>query len=126
MHLLELKELHRKTPEEFVSSGDFSWHHSSSTRLGKGAFGEVFLGYSGQDSYQVAVKIVKEDFYTKERKVYINLKREIKIMEVFSFQMWHCMCRCVELIHLAILSASVFAGKFRRVGCILSFPFRSW
>ena len=82
IHLLELKELHKKNPSEFIASGEFCWHHSSSTRLGKGAFGEVFLGYNDQDSFQVAVKIVKEDFYTKERKVYINLKREIKIMEV--------------------------------------------
>ena len=30
----------------------------------------------------MAVKVVKEEYYTKEKKVYTNLKREIKIMEV--------------------------------------------
>ena len=84
MHLIELKEVHRKNPHEFLTSGEFSWHQSSTTRLGKGAFGEVFLGYSEQESNQVAVKVVKEEYYTKEKKVYINLKREIKIMEVSS------------------------------------------
>ena len=82
MHLMELKQVHKKNPHEFKSSGEYSWHQSSTTRLGKGAFGEVFLGYNEQESDQVAVKVVKEEYYTKEKKVYTNLKREIKIMEV--------------------------------------------
>ena len=84
MHLLALKEMHRQTPHEFHQTGDYFWHQNTGTRLGKGAFGEVFLGYNEPDSYQVAVKVVKEDFYKKEKKVYINLKREIDIMQVWT------------------------------------------
>lgn len=74
----ELLDLQKASPSQFKELNGYTWHNLSV--LGKGAFGQVYLGFRNSDKELIAIKIVSKEVLNLEQRVKIFLAREIKIM----------------------------------------------
>ena len=85
-----LQDVQRLYPSDMFRCSGYTWHLG--TRIGKGSFGEVYLGWTVDGKEEVAVKAVSKSYFKQDPKVRENLEREIRIMKLLK--------NCEYVVHL--------------------------
>ena len=85
-----LQDVQRLYPSDMSRCSGYTWHLG--TRIGKGSFGEVYLGWTVDGKEEVAVKAVSKSYFKQDPKVRENLEREIRIMKLLK--------NCEYVVHL--------------------------
>ncbi|XP_065194105.1 inhibitor of nuclear factor kappa-B kinase subunit beta-like [Sycon ciliatum] len=75
----KLAKFRKSDPSAVFEFKDFVYHQGSV--LGKGSYGKVYHGWVKPHYEEVAVKVIKSEFYENDAKVRENLYREIDIQE---------------------------------------------
>jgi serine/threonine protein kinase len=94
-----LQEVQRLYPSDMARCAGYTWHLG--TRIGKGSFGEVYMGWSQDGRQEVAVKAVSKSFFKQDPKVKENLEREIRIMKLLK--------NCEYVVRLEHVQVSQYA-----------------
>ena len=85
-----LQDVQRLYPSDMSRCSGYTWHLG--TRIGKGSFGEVYLGWTVGGKEEVAVKAVSKSYFKQDPKVRENLERKIRIMKLLK--------NCEYVVHL--------------------------